>query len=875
VKYLRSVWTFGLLGLLLAACSSADPPPTDAITTQAVEVSYTLEVGFAAFPRGDVNRDRRITGADLGIVNSAIRSGRTDDLSDFQRYQADYNCDGILNIDDIRGIQARQRNDKAPAEAQVCEGDDGLVLISNVGDLPFNNLQVTATAGIRVVLEAIEYFTVNPTTFAYTITVTGDVSSGSLIISAGNIDTLRVELEDVFEVGNIAEVVASRPDLSILLEAVLEAGLADALTADGELTVFAPNNEAFVDFLARNDTDSLAALIEVVGIENFSELLQFHIVPGALSAADLLALINDNGGGIIGLETITGGGLTVSLVDGNVVLQDDNTVIEANIEASNGIIHVIDGVVTFFEDPLKIDTIALGETVTGALEPTDNYGLSVFDEGATIIRDYRDDYELVGIEAGQTVTVTLESDVFEPFIVIISEFGFVNASVDGTLTFVYDPEVTLLISVQAGTLGELGTYSLTVTEADTIADIATATPDLSSLVGALNAEQVALLSDPTEELTVFAPLNTAFEAASDLLATLTPEQIATVIDYHVVAGVGLAEDIVALDGDTLPDTDIVVSVTETGIFLQGAGNDAPVQIIDGDIEASNGVVHLLDGILLPAGLIPDEPALDTIAEIATATPDLSSLVGSLNADQAALLSDETQALTVLAPVNSAFAAASDLLATLSAEQVATVINYHVLAGEFLAADVVALDGQTLPGSDITVSVTEAGVFLQGAGNDAPIQVIQTDIDASNGVVHLLDGILLPAELPGITTFEVMLEGGQQNPPVTTDGMGSVAITLNEDTSVMTLTGSVSNLSSPLFDVNPDIGSVHIHEAPRGENGPVIFPIDVERTGDGTSATLSLTATLTNEQVSTLQAGGYYINVHTENFNGGEIRGQIE
>ena len=99
---------------------------------------------------------------------------------------------------------------------------------------------------------------------------------------------------------------------------------------------------------------------------------------------------------------------------------------------------------------------------------------------------------------------------------------------------------------------------------------------------------------------------------------------------------------------------------------------------------------------------------------------------------------------MLAPVNDAFTAASALLATLSPEQVAAVINYHVLAGEFFAEDVIALNGQTLPNTDIAVSVDGGNVFLQGAGNDAPVQIIATDIDASNGVVHKLNGVLLPS-----------------------------------------------------------------------------------------------------------------------------------
>jgi hypothetical protein len=130
------------------------------------------------------------------------------------------------------------------------------------------------------------------------------------------------------------------------------------------------------------------------------------------------------------------------------------------------------------------------------------------------------------------------------------------------------------------------------------------------------------------------------------------------------------------------------------------------------------------------------------------------------------------------------------------------------------------------------------------------------------------------DTPSILTYQVALEGSQEVPPVETDGSGSATVTLNEDTGEMTLTGSVSNLSGALFDVS-DVGPAHIHAAPRGENGGVAFPIEVDRSADGLNATLSLTATLTAEQASTLQSGGYYINIHTESFNSGEIRGQIE
>ncbi len=270
----------------------------------------------------------------------------------------------------------------------------------------------------------------------------------------------------------------------------------------------------------------------------------------------------------------------------------------------------------------------------------------------------------------------------------------------------------------------------------------------------------------------------------------------------------------------------------------------------------------------------ETPTPITVAGAISGDSELSTLLNSASDEQLTLLTDETASLTVFAPTNDEFATASDLLATLSPAQVTAVIGYHVVAARYEAADLIPLDGQTIPGTDISVSVSGGSVFLQGAGNSDPIEVTTADVTADNGVLHKIAGILLPATLPGVATYEVTLEGGQQNPPVMTDGVGSVTITVNEDTGEMTLTGSVSNLSSPLFDVG-DVGSAHIHEGARGANGPVVFPITVERSADDLSATLSLTATLTDEQASTLQSGDYYINVHTENFEGGELRGQIE
>ncbi len=147
-----------------------------------------------------------------------------------------------------------------------------------------------------------------------------------------------------------------------------------------------------------------------------------------------------------------------------------------------------------------------------------------------------------------------------------------------------------------------------MTMEDTIADLVVAStegeePEFTVLLAALvEAELVDAVADPEAELTVFAPTDAAFGAllealeveAADLLAR---EDLADILLYHVVAGAVLAETVVTLDGEeveTLQGSTISISVTDEGVFL----ND-DVQVIQTDIETDNGVIHVIDAVLLP------------------------------------------------------------------------------------------------------------------------------------------------------------------------------------------------------------------------------------------------------------------------------------
>lgn len=144
--------------------------------------------------------------------------------------------------------------------------------------------------------------------------------------------------------GNIVEVASANGDFSTLVTAVSAAGLVETLSGEGPFTVFAPNNAAF-DKLG----DAVAELTKPEAKDTLAGILTYHVVAGDVKAADVLKLIEENGGKAE-ITTVNGGLLTASLDGENVVLTDANggtsTVIATDVAASNGTIHVIDTVVT-------------------------------------------------------------------------------------------------------------------------------------------------------------------------------------------------------------------------------------------------------------------------------------------------------------------------------------------------------------------------------------------------------------------------------------------------------------------------------------------------------------------------------------------------
>lgn len=158
--------------------------------------------------------------------------------------------------------------------------------------------------------------------------------------------TTEVEVEEVQtpELQTIVGVAAGNQNFSTLVAAVKAAGLVDVLNSDGPFTVFAPVNAAF----EKLPEGTVETLLKPENKATLTGILTYHVVAGKFAAGDVVAAINKNNGSFT-VPTVQGGNLTATLNDGSVILTDaagnTSTVVMADVEASNGVVHAIDSVV--------------------------------------------------------------------------------------------------------------------------------------------------------------------------------------------------------------------------------------------------------------------------------------------------------------------------------------------------------------------------------------------------------------------------------------------------------------------------------------------------------------------------------------------------
>jgi len=308
----------------------------------------------------------------------------------------------------------------------------------------------------------------------------------------------------------------------------------------------------------------------------------------------------------------------------------------------------------------------------------------------------------------------------------------------------------------------------------TVLDLALSDGQFSTLVAAVEAAGLADTLSGEGPFTVLAPTNQAFDNAFEALGITAEELLAdtetltAILTYHVLPQEANSQLVATLDGEsveTVNGQSVDISVQDGQIMV----NEATV--VSADLEADNGVVHVINGVLLPPDIAdalgaamddtttttaPAETtttteamADPTIAEIVVNSPDHTILLAAVT--QAGLvdaLSDPAAELTVFAPTDEAFEAALEALGItaeelLASEDLTNILLYHVVPGIFPAADVIAaapmMDVPTLnEDATLNIEVVDGAVVINESAT-----VTVPDVMASNGVVHVIDAVLLP------------------------------------------------------------------------------------------------------------------------------------
>lgn len=240
--------------------------------------------------------------------------------------------------------------------------------------------------------------------------------------------------------------------------------------------------------------------------------------------------------------------------------------------------------------------------------------------------------------------------------------------------------------------------------------------------------------------TVFAPTNEAFaKLDANVIAYLmrNPDVLTDVLSFHVVEGEVIFSDSVPANYPTLNGETInfpLVSDETVSVQSTYSPPSSSATIVTPNVEVLNGVVHVIDTVLIPPSLeIPEN-----IVELAGATEELSSLVSAL---ESANLIDALKLpgpFTVFAPTNNAFNAAD---ADLTDAELIKVLLYHVLPGQITATDIIergSMKKVTLNGQVVDITASEGQVFI----NDSAM-VTKADNIAVNGVVHIINQVLIP------------------------------------------------------------------------------------------------------------------------------------
>ena len=324
--------------------------------------------------------------------------------------------------------------------------------------------------------------------------------------------------------------------------------------------------------------------------------------------------------------------------------------------------------------------------------------------------------------------------------------------------------------------GMVASITVNAPPTNTVVDIVVNSEDHTTLEAAVVAAGLVETLSGEGPFTVFAPTDAAFAALPEgtVEAVLADIDLLTaILTYHVVGSTALSTDLA--DGmmvTTLNGADVTVTINTDGVFI----NDAQVTVAD--LIADNGVVHVIDAVLLPP-----TPESNTVVDIIVNSEDHTTLEAAVVAAGLVETLSGEGPFTVFAPTDAAFAALPEgtveaVLADI--DLLTAILTYHVVGSTALSTDLA--DGMmvtTLNGADVTVTINTDGVFI----NDA--QVTVADLIADNGVVHVIDAVLLPPTPDDVVEAEF---SWTMMPNPATDVVTLSGIPAEATVSVLDLTG---------------------------------------------------------------------------------------
>jgi len=551
---------------------------------------------------------------------------------------------------------------------------------------------------------------------------------------------------DPVEPGTIVEIASQDARLTTLVSALQAAGLDGSLETAGPFTVFAPVNEGFSDL----PVGWLAALLDEDNEELLTKILEYHVVAGEAFSTDL----SDGQA----LTTLQGADLTVNISGGTITITDESgnavDIVQADIDASNGVLHLTRDIFVPALDVVEMARISGYSTLVSLVETA---GLTETLEGDgpfTIFAPNNlafdgivapeDQAELADLLTYHVVPGDVRAgDLTDGQVLTTVQGEDITVSIDGTDVSIIDANgnaQTVSATDIVGSNGVIHGLEGVLLPASTIPEVAA----LYGLSGLVDAVTLAELGDALSggSWTVFAPTNDVFETLpvdGEGNPVVVNPLLSDILTYHVIDGEpifagDLTDGFVAtmFNGD-----EVTVNIDEgTGAvsLTDEFGND--VNVTATDIQASNGVVHVIDGLLTPSLNLAEVAQLNGF----TTLLDLAAEAG---VDE--LLEDETLEATVFAPTNDAFAALAEVP---TGDDLLAVLQYHAVDGIAESGDL--FNGQEIAtlfdGEIVTVNI-EGDVVTLTDGQGNIVNVTMVDVPANNGIIHVIDAVLLPPTPP--------------------------------------------------------------------------------------------------------------------------------